>query len=126
MLQMLLPNYLMLILQMFKLLVILAISDPASVGHILQDATAASAGVARADGFAVYAGDVCDGGNASSAGDLRGGADIISSGICNPSNGDENDTAISSANAPLCSTDKSPPFIAPLDSSNPKYDRAGC
>jgi hypothetical protein len=51
---------------------------------------------------------------------------LISSGICNPSNGDENDTAISSTNAPLCSTDKSPPFIAPLDSSNPKYDRADC
>uniref|UniRef100_A0A914PVF9 Uncharacterized protein n=1 Tax=Panagrolaimus davidi TaxID=227884 RepID=A0A914PVF9_9BILA len=45
-------------------------NDPASVGHILQDAIDASA-----DGFAAYAGDVCDRGFATAAGEVVGCAD---------------------------------------------------
>jgi hypothetical protein len=135
MLQMLLPNYQKLIFRTCQLLVI---SDPTSVGHILQDAiassaanvcdggNAASAAEARGDDNASSAGDVRDGGNASSAAQVRGVTDIISSGINNPTNGGENDPSISSTSAPLCSTDKSPAFTAPLHSSNRKYDRADC
>uniref|UniRef100_A0AC35EYL2 Uncharacterized protein n=1 Tax=Panagrolaimus sp. PS1159 TaxID=55785 RepID=A0AC35EYL2_9BILA len=65
-----------------------AISDPTSVGHILQ--VAASAPIVRGDGFTANAGDVCDGGgtscaaeargdgNASSGAQVRGGAGISS------------------------------------------------